>query len=83
MITTQGEDGATAMEKGTANGRGGDASKQGELNDGAKRSDEWIQLINKDNMEVVPEAAEATKLMRRDESGVEVTATTQEQSHKS
>ncbi|XP_055505733.1 mucin-2-like [Leucoraja erinacea] len=83
MITTQGEDGATAMEKGTSNGRGGDASKQGELNDGAKRSDEWIQLIDKDNMEVVPEAAEATKLMRRDESGVEVTATTQEQSHKS
>ncbi|XP_078271189.1 uncharacterized protein cd44b [Rhinoraja longicauda] len=86
-ITRQGEDGAAVMEKGTANGRGGDASTQGELNAGAKPSDEWIQLIDKDNMEVVPEAAEATKLMRRDESGelsdVEVTATTQELSHKS
>ncbi|XP_069751784.1 CD44 antigen-like [Narcine bancroftii] len=86
-ISRQGEDGATAMEKGAANGRGAESSKSGEEKADVKGSDEWIQLIDKENSEAVPESAEATKLMRRDESGelsdVKVTATTQEQKSKS
>ncbi|XP_051885575.1 proteoglycan 4-like isoform X2 [Pristis pectinata] len=87
MITRQGEDGVASMEKGAANGRGGDESKHGEPKADAKGSDEWIQLIDKENVEVTPESAEATKLMRREESGelsdIEVTATTQEQENRS
>ncbi|XP_072905233.1 uncharacterized protein [Hemitrygon akajei] len=82
-ITKPGEDGVTAMEKGASNGRGEDAARQGELKPEAKESDEWIQLIDKNNLDIIPESTEAAKLMRRDESGelpnIEVTTTAQDQ----
>ncbi|XP_059831410.1 mucin-2-like [Hypanus sabinus] len=82
-ITKPGEDGITAMEKGASNGRGEGAARQGELKAEAKESDEWIQLIDKNNLDIIPESTEAAKLMRRDESGelpnIEVTTTAQDQ----
>ncbi|XP_067850409.1 CD44 antigen [Heptranchias perlo] len=87
VITRRREDGAAIMEKGAANGNRADLLEEDDLKADIKRSGEWIQLMNKDNAEVVSEPAEAAKLMKGNESGEpsnrEMEAATQEEEEKS
>uniref|UniRef100_UPI00398F1F38 CD44 antigen-like n=1 Tax=Pristiophorus japonicus TaxID=55135 RepID=UPI00398F1F38 len=64
VITRERDDNAAIVE----NGNGRDVEED-DLKANIKKSDEWIQLMNKDNVEAVPEAAEAARLMSGNESG--------------
>ncbi|XP_043562365.1 CD44 antigen [Chiloscyllium plagiosum] len=64
-ITRPQDDNAAIMD----NGNGRDLVDESGVKADIKRSDEWIQLMSKDNVEVVSESAEATRLMSGEESG--------------
>ncbi|XP_048463251.1 uncharacterized protein LOC109923897 [Rhincodon typus] len=64
-ITRPQDDNAAIMK----NGNGRDLVDESGLKADIQRSDEWIQLMSKDNVEVVSESAEATRLMSGKESG--------------
>ncbi|XP_078076512.1 uncharacterized protein LOC144498758 isoform X2 [Mustelus asterias] len=82
-ITRPREDNAAIME----NGNGRDLVDEGGLKADIKRSDEWIQLMKKDDVEVVSESAEAARLMSGEEAGevsnTEMMTATQEQENRS
>ncbi|GCC21670.1 hypothetical protein chiPu_0020145 [Chiloscyllium punctatum] len=64
-ITRPQDDNAAIMD----NGNGRHLVDESGVKADIKRSDEWIQLMSKDNVEVVSESAEATRLMSGEESG--------------
>ncbi|XP_078404959.1 uncharacterized protein LOC144684706 isoform X1 [Cetorhinus maximus] len=64
-ITRPRGDNAAIME----NGNGRDLVEECGLKADIKRSDEWIQLMNKDDVKIVSEPAEAARLMNGEESG--------------
>ncbi|XP_060694693.1 CD44 antigen-like isoform X2 [Hemiscyllium ocellatum] len=64
-ITRPQDDNAAIMD----NGNGRDLVDESGVKADIKRSDEWIQLMSKDNVEVVSESAEASRLMSGEESG--------------
>ncbi|XP_072374918.1 uncharacterized protein cd44b isoform X1 [Scyliorhinus torazame] len=82
-ITRPREDNTAIME----NGNRRDLVEECGLKADIKRSDEWIQLMSKDDVEVVSESAEAARLMSGEESGEpsnrEMMPATQEEGNKS